>query len=67
MSAAPGTPGQGQGRAVPDAGGRDRHGQRDRLAIAGGYALPFNESLGFVATAPRVEADGIAYVPMRMI
>ena len=29
------------------------------------YALPFYESLGFVATAPRVEADGIAYVPMR--
>ena len=31
------------------------------------YALPFYESLGFVATAPRVEADGIAYVPMRLI
>ena len=31
------------------------------------YALPFYESLGFVATAPKVEADGIAYVPMRMI
>lgn len=29
------------------------------------YALPFYESLGFVATASRVEADGIAYVPMR--
>lgn len=29
------------------------------------YALPFYESLGFVATAPKVEADGIAYVPMR--
>ena len=31
------------------------------------FALPFYESLGFVATAPKVEADGIAYVPMRMI
>ena len=31
------------------------------------YALPFYESLGFVATAPKVEADGIAYVPMRLI
>lgn len=30
------------------------------------YALPFYERLGFVATGPRVEADGIAYVPMRM-
>lgn len=30
------------------------------------YALPFYEELGFVATGSRVEADGIAYVPMRM-
>lgn len=31
------------------------------------YALPFYQSLGFVATASRVEADGIAYVPMRSL
>ena len=31
------------------------------------YALPFYESLGFVATAPKVEADGIAYVPMQQV
>lgn len=31
------------------------------------YALLFYQSLGFVATGPKVEADGIAYVPMRMI
>jgi predicted GNAT family N-acyltransferase len=30
------------------------------------YALPFYEGLGFVATGPRVEEGGIAYVPMRM-
>ena len=30
------------------------------------YALPFYEGLGFVATGSRVEAGGIAYVPMRM-
>lgn len=30
------------------------------------YALPFYASLGFVATAPKVEEGGIAYVPMRM-
>ena len=30
------------------------------------YALPFYERLGFVATQSRVEADGIAYVPMRL-
>lgn len=30
------------------------------------YALPLYERLGFVATGPRVEMDGIAFVPMRM-
>ncbi|WP_230541174.1 GNAT family N-acetyltransferase [Janthinobacterium sp. FW305-129] len=30
------------------------------------YALPLYESLGFVATGPKVEMDGIAFVPMRM-
>jgi len=30
------------------------------------YALPFYEGLGFVVTGSRVEADGIAYLPMRM-
>ena len=30
------------------------------------YALPFYESLGFIATGPKVEMDGIAFVPMRM-
>jgi ribosomal protein S18 acetylase RimI-like enzyme len=29
------------------------------------YALPLYEKLGFVATAGQVEADGVAYVPMR--
>ncbi|MGK5028317.1 GNAT family N-acetyltransferase [Janthinobacterium sp. DSP2-3-3] len=30
------------------------------------YALPLYERLGFVATGPKVEMDGIAFVPMRM-
>jgi len=30
-------------------------------------ALPFYAQLGFVATGPKVEADGIAYVPMQMM
>ncbi len=30
------------------------------------YALPLYESLGFVATGPKVETGGIAFVPMRM-
>ena len=30
------------------------------------YALPCYEGLGFVATGPRVDEGGIAYVPMRM-
>lgn len=30
------------------------------------YALPLYASLGFVATGPRVEQGGIAFVPMRM-
>ena len=30
------------------------------------YALPLYQSLGFIATGPKVEMDGIAFVPMRM-
>lgn len=30
------------------------------------YAVPVYESFGFVATGPRVEADGIAFVPMKL-
>ena len=30
------------------------------------YALPLYTSLGFVATGPKVETGGIAFVPMRM-
>jgi len=30
------------------------------------YALPLYTSLGFVATGPKVEMGGIAFVPMRM-
>ncbi|MGX9717457.1 GNAT family N-acetyltransferase [Janthinobacterium lividum] len=30
------------------------------------YALPLYTSLGFVATGPKVEEGGIAFVPMRM-
>ncbi len=30
------------------------------------YAVPFYASLGFVATGPKVEEGGIAFVPMRM-
>ena len=30
------------------------------------YALPLYASLGFVATGPKVEEGGIAFVPMRM-
>lgn len=30
------------------------------------YALPLYASLGFVATGPKVEMDGIAFVSMRM-
>lgn len=30
------------------------------------YALPVYQRFGFVATGPRVEQNGIAYVPMRL-
>jgi hypothetical protein len=30
------------------------------------YGLPLYQSLGFIATGPKVEMDGIAFVPMRM-
>lgn len=30
------------------------------------YALPMYEHFGFVASGPRVEKDGIAFVPMRL-
>ena len=30
-------------------------------------AMPFYEQLGFVATGPKVEADGIAYIPMHKL
>ncbi|KHA78328.1 hypothetical protein NC77_13325 [Janthinobacterium lividum] len=30
------------------------------------YAFPLYTSLGFVATGPKVEEGGIAFVPMRM-
>ncbi len=30
------------------------------------YAVPVYQRLGFVATGPRVEKDGIAYLPMRL-
>lgn len=30
------------------------------------YGLPMYEHFGFVATRPRVEQDGVAYVPMRL-
>lgn len=31
------------------------------------YAVPVYERFGFVATGPRVEANGIAFVPMRLV
>jgi ribosomal protein S18 acetylase RimI-like enzyme len=30
------------------------------------HAQPLYEKLGFVATGPRIEAEGVAYVPMRL-
>ena len=37
----------------------------DFTVNSSGHALAMYEKFGFAATAPRVEADGIAYVPMR--
>lgn len=31
------------------------------------YAIPVYERFGFVPTGPRVEANGIAYLPMRLV
>ena len=30
------------------------------------YAIPLYEKLGFVATSAQIEADGVAYLPMRL-
>jgi GNAT superfamily N-acetyltransferase len=57
-----GLQGQGLARQLWEAVRDDRIGFSVNSSV---HALPMYEKFGFAASGPRVEADGIAYVPMR--